>query len=333
MTLPLRVAAIVLNWRGLNDTRACAESLRASTYPYLRVYLVDNGSGGEEAETLAREFPKYTVIANLDNLGFTGGNNEAMQRALRDGADAILLLNNDTVVDPDFLEPLAAALNESGVGMVGPRIAYFDHPQTLWWAGGRVRWNTWFPFTSPGDNKSDVTTTGRLPEETDWITGCCVLARTETIQQIGGLDPAFGYYCEDVDWSLRARRAGWKLRYVPQSRILHRVNRSVTRAGVRGVYYQHRNTALAARRDLGFWQSRPVVFRAAGWALRHALGEAGTRPALLQAAWDTLTGREGLMPHPGTGRLWQAIAQVYGAYARLYWRVSGRLRARRKAQA
>src|SRR5438034_11188904 len=108
VAMPSTVSIIVLNWNGLQVTRACCASLSKLTYPAVRVYVVDNASEDGSAKTLPSEFPQFTHIANTENLGFTGGNNEAIRQAMKVGYDYILLLNNDTVVAPDFVDWLVA---------------------------------------------------------------------------------------------------------------------------------------------------------------------------------------------------------------------------------
>lgn len=316
-----RVAIIVLNWNGLDDTRACAASLAQITYPAATVYLVDNGSTDGSQKALAREFPHFTHVANQTNLGFTGGNNAVIERVLAE-FDYVLLLNNDTHVAPDFLEHLVAAAEaDARVGMVGPKILYDAEPDVLWYAGGEVRFNDWFPLRHTGQNEQDR---GQhdTPGETDFITGCCLLARADLIRQVGTLDPAFGYYCEDVDWCLRARRAGWRLRYAPQSRVWHKVSRSTERGATRPLYYFTRNPWLLARRHQGTALSLPVLLRTGWLAVIHPGGAGPAEQAkalVLDAAWDALWGRTGTRAQTGPSRGGRVAARLLRLPTRAYW--------------
>ncbi len=300
-----QVTAIVLNWNGLEDTRACLASLAAQTYPDLRVIVVDNASEDGSGATLAREFAAFTHVANEVNLGFTGGNNAAMKRALADGAAFVLLLNNDATLAPDAVACLvAAAQTDPRAGMVGPKIYYADPPDLIWYAGGAINFADRFPFRHIGDDEPDH---GQYdaPGETDFITGCCLLVRAETVREVGMLDPAFGYYGEDVDWCLRAKQAGWHLLYEPRARAWHRISRSMARGSVQRFYYAYRNAALIARRHLAPKPAAGAIWRAGvGAALHHyhfSYHDKSERRALLEGAWHAVSGRTGLASPSGVG--------------------------------
>jgi GT2 family glycosyltransferase/glycosyltransferase involved in cell wall biosynthesis len=299
MTARPKVAIIVVNWNGLDDTRSCARSLLAQRYAPTQIYLVDNGSTDGSTPLLEGEFPAFTHIVHQTNHGFAIANNSAMKRALSEGANYILLLNNDTTVAPDFLAPLVETAEASQrVGMVVPKMYFHDRPDEIWFAGSRIRYDEWPLFQHIGEGEKD---TGQYdaPGEPDFATGCCVLVRAALILDIGMLDPVFGYYCEDVDWSLRARRTGWRICYEPRGRIWHRVNRSMQRAQIDPLYYSYRNGAVVARRHLGWWRSRSVAWLAAcsAWKDAHLKGN---RAALIEAARDALIGRTGLVARPGS---------------------------------
>src|SRR3990172_12355245 len=123
-----KVSIVILNWNGLQDTLACLESLKAVDYPSFEIILVDNGStdgSPEKLASLVKGNPKVKLILSPKNLGFSGGCNVAIQRALDQGAEYVLLLNNDTHVNPRFLAPLVrAALSDQKIGIVGPKVYY-----------------------------------------------------------------------------------------------------------------------------------------------------------------------------------------------------------------
>lgn len=315
-----KVTIIVVNWNGLEDTRTCARALLAQRYQPSEVYLVDNGSTDGSAALLAREFPQFTHLAHPTNLGFAVANNAAMKRALAAGAEYVLLLNNDTTVAPDFLQCLVqTAQNDARLGLIVPKIYLFDQPDTLWFAGSRIRFNEWFPFQHIGEGDKDF---GQFdaPGAPDFVTACCVLVRAELIRAIGLLDPIYGFYCEDVDWSLRARRAGWRLRYEPRARIWHRVNRSMLRARIDPIYYSYRNVALVARRHLGWWPAWPVVWLVvvSAWTNAHLVWD--RRALLAEAARDALLGRTGIVARPGSSFSARAFIGLVDRWLR--WRAA-----------
>ena len=217
------VHVIVLTWNGKQDTLDCLASLSKLTFPNFKTVVVDNASLDGTAEAVRAAYPNVHVIVNDVNLRFAGGNNVGITYALNDGADYVLLLNNDTVVDPDFLTELVrTAESNQRIGMAGPKIYYHDAPKVLWYAGGKIAWwKGW--ITHRGVREPDhgqYDTAG----ETDYVTGCCVLVRRAAIEQAGMLDEAFFIYGEDADWSVRVARADFKLLYVPQAVIWHKLS-------------------------------------------------------------------------------------------------------------
>ena len=219
-----RVTAVVLNWCGENVTRRCLRSLERSTYGPLRVLLVDNGSPDGSGDRLHAEFPDLPYLQNGANLGYAGGNNRGIEWALGAGAEQVLVLNNDTVVEPEAVGHLVRALLSAGdqVAAVGPKILRLDDPTRIWWAGGdfsRLRGLG----LHRRENALDTPGAPAEPEEVTFLTGCCFLTTAPVLRRVGGFAEDFFAYIEDVEWSLRLVRAGFRLLYEPRARILHEV--------------------------------------------------------------------------------------------------------------
>ncbi len=242
---PQAVAAVVLNWNQEADTADCLASLSGAEGAPVRVILVDNGSLPESVDRLEQRFPEARVIRLAENRGFAGGNNVGIERAIREGASHILLLNNDTLVHPGFLQPLLEGLAAPGIGVVGPKIYYHPDTTRLWFAGGRVDWRSgrhWhLGAEEPDQGQCD------LPLEVDYITACCLLAPTRVFQEIGGLDERYFIYFEEIDWNLRAARHGYRRRFIPASRIWHKVSRAMKTGSPVSDYYFARNRLLFFR--------------------------------------------------------------------------------------
>ncbi|MBI3963558.1 MAG: glycosyltransferase family 2 protein [Candidatus Kerfeldbacteria bacterium] len=249
-----RVGIILVNWNGYDDTAACLQSLRAQRYPNANIYLVDNGSQNNEGQRLAAAFPEVALLLNRENLGFTGGNNAGIRRALQDGAAYVLLLNNDTVVDPDFLVHLVAFLaSRPAAGIAGSKILYHD-TRTIWFAGGYLQYWTGFA-RHMAKGMPDAQYTRRAAFDVPFVTGCCLLVRREVIERIGPLHDAYFAYFEDVDWCFAARQAGWSSWVVPTSILWHKkggsgATRGTNRLSPTQAYYQARNAFIFARRQL-----------------------------------------------------------------------------------
>lgn len=227
------VAVIIVNWNGKDDTIACLESLsklRVKPFTLLTV-VVDNDSKDNSIPLIRTRFPHVTVIDNQKNLGFTGGNNVGIRWALDQGTDFVWLLNNDTIVHPEALSGLDA-VKEKYAGIAGSKI-YFapgheyhkdryaksDRGNVFWYAGGLVDWGNMYA-SHRGVDEVDQGQYDEV-EETPFITGCSMMITREVFEKIGLLDDAYYLYLEDLDFCLRAKRAGFRLLYVPSSIIWH----------------------------------------------------------------------------------------------------------------
>jgi GT2 family glycosyltransferase len=243
MTLP-RVAVIVLNWNGGQDTLDCLASLRQMDYPCFDVLVVDNSSTDGSIEAIRESFPEVSLIETGANLGFTGGNNVGMRHALDRGVDYVLLLNNDTEVAVDLLTCLVDAVEaEPGVGVAGPLIYYYDQPAIVWSAGGAVdrrRGQT----RMVGLGEPDSGQYGSTPREVDFVSGCALLTRRSVLEQIGLLDERFFAYYEEVEWCLRARRAGYRIINVPGAKVWHKISPKQRASSPMVHYYMTRNRLL-----------------------------------------------------------------------------------------
>lgn len=218
------LAIIIVNWNSYDDTAACLSSLRQLTFAAYEIVVVDNASEDGSGQRLKDEFDEITLLVNSKNEGFTGGNNRGIQYALDAGFEYLMLLNNDTIVTPGFVQPLLQVLQAHDVGAVQPKILYESERNIIWNAGtGFNRWG-FFPYTL-GQGKADHAF-GNHARRIPWITGCCFLVKAKIVREVGALDDQFFIYYEDTDWSLRIRKAGYHLQYEPASKIYHKVGRS-----------------------------------------------------------------------------------------------------------
>lgn len=217
------VYTIVLNWNQRDVTLDCLRSVAGLTYANTRILLVDNGSTDGSVDAVRSRFPGVDVLALPANLGFSAGNNRGIQRALDAGADMVMLLNNDTTVDPASLGHLVARLlSTPRCGMVAPKICYFDNPDRIWYAGGKISfWTGTLRHTGIRERDEGQ---HDIAGPTDYATGCCVLVDRRVIDRIGMLDESYRMYTEDADWSVRARTAGFTVMYEPAARVLHRIS-------------------------------------------------------------------------------------------------------------
>lgn len=214
------VTAIVLNWCNEGETAACLESLAASTHAPLTILLVDNGSPDGSGDRLHERFPALPYLQTGQNYGYAGGMNRGIQWALAHGADFVLILNDDTVVDPECIRGLVRAIDESGAAVSVPQILYFDDPQRVWYAGGRISRTRALGVHLRENRPSDP---GQTRAPISFVCGCCFLIRADVARVTGGFDESFFAYVEDVELSVRLSRAGYHMVYEPSARVLHRV--------------------------------------------------------------------------------------------------------------
>ena len=217
-----KVSVITVNWNNFNDSAECLESLRKTTYSNFEVIMVDNGSGGDDVSLLKQRFgDSIRLIVNDKNSGFAGGCNIGIKDALARGADYVVLLNNDTVVAPDFLEGLVrVAQSDERVGIAGGKVFCYELPELIWFAGGIINYRTGrTPIRGSGEADK-----GQFDEivRVDWISGCFMFISRDVLQAVGMLDERFFFGWEDVDLCVRAARKGFKVLFVPESRIWHK---------------------------------------------------------------------------------------------------------------
>jgi GT2 family glycosyltransferase len=217
------VTVILVNWNGREVTLDCLASLLRATYPALRVLLVDNASTDGSVQEVRSRYPEVEVLVMAANLRFAGGNNAGMRHALESSAEYLVLLNNDTVVDPGFLEPLVARMAaDPGTGMVAPKIFYHATPEVIWFAGGAISMWTG-TMRHIGIREVDRGQHDR-PGDIEYATGCCVMVRSSVVRRVGMLDESFFIYGEDADWSMRVRQAGYRILYEPASKVWHKIS-------------------------------------------------------------------------------------------------------------
>ena len=208
-----KLAIIIVNWKQYDLTKKCLLSINKTKFNNYKIILVDNESSEKKLNVLLNDFNNLKVIQNKLNLGFGVANNQAITYALDKNYDYVMLLNNDTEVDHNFISPLINCIeNNNSIGGVQPLIMNYNKRDLIWSAGGYL--NKFF---------GNTTTNKSLEKKLnlDWITGCCMLLKTEVIKKTKLLDENFFAYYEDVDWSLRIKDLGYSLQLVETSLIYH----------------------------------------------------------------------------------------------------------------
>ena len=258
-----KVFIIILNWNNWSDVIECLESLKNNDYPNYEVVIVDNGS----KERPQAPSSDIKIIYNKKNLGFSEGNNIGIKYALENGADYVLLLNNDTIVSNNFLSKLVkVAESDKEIGMTAPKIYSYDQKDKIWFAGGKINW-----LYNKGEMKGyDEIDRGQydLPEmqNSDYLTGCCLLVKKNVIEKIGLLPEEYFLYYEDTDWSFSVQKAGFKNVFVPGSKIWHKGSKSSQEFSVPYIYYHVRNGLILAKKYAP-WYIKPMIHLDVVWCI------------------------------------------------------------------
>ena len=291
-----KVGIVISNYNGWQDTVQCLESLQKQTYRDFEIILLDDASTNDSVQQLQRHLTENTVFLPQEaNVGFAAANNVGMRRALADGCDWVLLLNNDTVAAPDFLETL---LRETPAGAVScPKMLFLDPPDEIWFAGGELDRATGKVRHLGGHEKDGPAFAEK--KQVSFITFCCVLLPRQVIEQVGFLDETLFMYCEDVDYCIRLADAGVPLWFLPDAKIWHKAGGSA--GGMLSVYYITRNTLYLTckGKSRGYIRARtlPVLIAgAARYALTKLLGrKKGRSYGAFRGALDFWRGRMGRM--------------------------------------
>lgn len=264
----MKIFVIILNWNNKDLTLECLQSLQKIKVPpksQMFLLVVDNGSTDESVREIQKlkskmesdksKF-KIILIENKKNLGYAEGNNVGMRYALGKRADYLLVVNNDIKVDENFLVQLIeVAEKEKKTGLFSPKIFFAsgyefhkkryqkeERGKVIWYAGGMIDWDNILSSHRGVDEVDKSQYDSGV--ETDYASGSCMLIKREVLEKIGLLDKKFFMYWEDADLSQRAKRVGWRVLYVPQAKIWHKVAASSAIGSSLNDYYLTRNRLL-----------------------------------------------------------------------------------------
>jgi GT2 family glycosyltransferase len=226
------------------------ESIKKANYEFIEVIVVDNASKENPSQEIHSHYPEVRVIRSEENLGFAGGNNLGIKEAK---GDYIMLLNNDTVVDPDFAEPIVKAFEQNeDVGIVGSKIHFLHSPGVMQYAGS-TKMNpltlTSFAIGWGEEDKGQYDKGGY----THLTHGAAMTVSRKAIEKAGTMEDGYFLYYEELDWCLQIQNAGFKIWFQPKSLIHHKESMSVGKSSPLKEYYKTRNRILLARRNFDGW--------------------------------------------------------------------------------
>jgi GT2 family glycosyltransferase len=216
-----RVAFVILNWNSREMTAECIRSLLAMNSQGYEIVVVDNGSHDDSVDYLRGEFPGIAIFPQVRNLGFAAGCNVGMRYALAEGFEYVLIINNDTVVDRHFLNALLSEAQKiPRAAVISPKIYFYDLPDRFWWAGGTF--NLWVGIAKHVGRKQVDSGQYDAPRAIDWATGCAALIRCDALREVGLFEEILFGNGEDLDLSLRLRRAGYEIWFAPGAKLWHK---------------------------------------------------------------------------------------------------------------
>jgi GT2 family glycosyltransferase len=291
-----KVAAVVLTWNDTAMAGRCIKSVLDNNYPGLELILVDNGSVPPCAAPLAEQFPGIHTVPLNSNTGFTGGCNRGLERGIALGAKYLFLLNNDTIVAPDAVAKLAAAMEANPEAGAASALLLFpgDERRVQFFEGfiDRDSARHWHPQDDSPWSPEYARTI-----ETEFVPACALLYRAEALKQVGLFNEALFTNWEDYDLHLRLRDAGWKLLTVGAAEVIHAHGQTTGRISPFITYLFIRNRLICLfrfGRPLGILRRTPTILRSVLWQIReYGWDNWPAHRALLRGIVDFLLGVRG----------------------------------------
>ncbi len=295
------VSLVTVNYNQSVVTFEFLESIKQISYPNIEIFVVDNASPNDNPDVIKEKYPYIHYLKTEKNLGFAGGNNVALPHCK---GKYVLFINNDTEVEPGFLEPMVELLeNNSDIGMVSPKIHYFHTPNTFQFAGFTpinpitIR-NFAIGFGETDQGQYDITC------ETGSIFGAAMLVPMRVIEEVGMMTEVFFLYYEEHDWAEHIKKAGYKIYYQGKSLVLHKESISTVKDSPFQIFYLNRGRILYARRNskglnklLSFFYMNLLAIpkTAITYALKRRLD---LSRAVCKAGWWHFTHHKGLFSLP-----------------------------------
>lgn len=241
-----KVSIIVINWNNLDDTLLCLKKVFELDYSNFEVIVIDNGSKINPTKTIQGEFSETIIFCNQNNLGYTGANNQGIQYAIETNADFVWLLNNDTIIPPQTLSKLVQiAERHPEVGLISPAICSMNDPKEIVYLGSYLDLDNQLRKNAMTIKEIQRWQSNEQSKICLW--GTALLIKRGVIERIGLLDAAFFAYYEDMDYSIRAIKAGFINRLVPEVCVLHKI-----KAAKRKDYPDHYHFYMT-RNEYLFW--------------------------------------------------------------------------------
>ncbi|HQA28500.1 MAG: glycosyltransferase family 2 protein [Syntrophomonadaceae bacterium] len=254
-----KLGIVIVNYSQVNDTIECINSLLMAGALLSQIIIVDNCSIDNSVEILKEQYDSSLTILELDeNKGYPHGLNQGIPNALKKGAEWLLLMNNDVVVDKDFIKELnSATQDQPEAQLIGPAILYYDHPEIIWYIGYKLIPGTLIGVRSYRGRKYNANIPKYL--SIDVMHGCTMMVNKKVFIEIGYFDDSSLIYGDDADFSWRARKAGFKMIAATRAKMWHKISLTMGELKPRTRYLRTRNT-IKFYKKYSHGLSLPVMF-------------------------------------------------------------------------
>ncbi|WP_449623050.1 glycosyltransferase family 2 protein [Robertmurraya sp. Marseille-Q9965] len=242
------VYIVILNYNNFSDTISCVREVENVNYDNYKIVIVDNFSTDDSESVLKEEFPQHTFIQTGSNLGYAGGNNVGMKYAKEQNADYICILNNDVIVDKDFLKSLLQyfTLNPN-VGVVGPRVCEFSTPEIIQSTGAMIDFNTGrVNIINNGEHENDVKD---KVITCDYVGGACLLFPVQILDEVGYIPENYFLFYEETEWCLNIKKKGYEVVCFCGAKVVHKGSASISQVSGLSEYFMYRNVVIFMKRN------------------------------------------------------------------------------------
>ena len=242
------VAIVILNYKGLEDTIECVESIKKITYKDFFCVIVDNHSEDGSYENLLKRFPEHVVIGSDKNSGYANGNNLGIKYAIQEGAEYVCILNNDTIVEPNFLTILVEQMKKDNtIGIAGPKICEYFQPEIVQSTGAMI--NLYMGKTPSLNARMEERKVSDQIIKCDYVGGACLMIKCEMIEKVGLIPECYFLFFEETEWCLRAKKNNYQVVCVPRAKIFHKGSAAIKKISGLSEYYFYRNQVVFEKRN------------------------------------------------------------------------------------
>jgi hypothetical protein len=243
------VFTLILNYNNYSDTIDTIDSVLSLEYGANSVLLIENSSDKKIIQKIRAQFPELAIIENKKNLGYAGGNNVGIRKAMASGADYVFLLNNDVTLEKDVLNKCVSAMEKSpGCGACQPMIVTFENKDTIWSAGTQLFFGYPRLFQKGRELRNDEIKTSPFG-----LVGCAILFRRSALQQTGLFDDSLFLLHEETDWCIRAKKMNYSLLIISNAIVSHKISSSIGMFSKVYLYYIGRNWLLVGKKNFSFY--------------------------------------------------------------------------------